>query len=814
MNTLRADLRDATRSLLDRPGLTFVAVLTLALGIGANSAIFSVLDRVLLRPLPFAEAERLVMLWGRSLSEGGGHGQVSATDVIDWRDQTTSFEAIGSFSSWRPILSDASDSAARDAERVGAAQVSEGFFDALRGRAELGRLFRPQDQLDGNDTVVVLSHALWQRRFAGDPAIVGSRIRLNLVTYTVIGVLPDDFTSLPAGILAAPAELYRPLAEPYDESQRSARHVRAVARLREGVQPTDAGVELSTVAARLAEAHPESNADYGVEVVTLRDELVGDVRPVLLLLLGVVGFVLLIACVNVANLQLARAASREREIAVRAALGAGRLRIVRQLLTESLLLALLGAGLGLLLAAWGLDLIKTLGVPIHPELAGATIHPGVILFTLGLTVLTVLLSGLAPAWRASRPDLDRALRDGGDVRVAGPRNGAREGFLVFQIAMSLVLLVGAGLTVRSVSRLERVDPGFVTADKLAMDLWLPWKKYRDGERQVAFFRQALERVRALPAVEDAGVVSVLPLDTNSDRVGIEVEGRVYPPGRNPSPDRYVASPGYLSSMPIRLVSGRRFDASDRPAGEPAALISETFARTAWPGEDPLGKRFRLPPRGDRDNPWRTVIGVVGDVKQRGLDGPDTMQFYLPLSQYPWPYMTLVVRTAGDPGIVGRAVREELRRVDADVPVFNVNRLEDLRARSMALRRFAMWLLAGFAGIALVLSVAGIYGVFSYAVSRRRREVGVRMALGARYSDVMALVLGRGVRVTALGLVVGLAAAWSLTRLMTGLLFGVGPTDPLTFALVGGSLAAVAIAACWIPARRAASVDPAFTLRGE
>jgi len=473
----------------------------------------------------------------------------------------------------------------------------------------------------------------------------------------------------------------------------------------------------------------------------------------------------------------------------------------------------MGAVLGLFLAAWGLDLIKALGAHVHPALATARIHPMVIGFTLALSLVTVLLFGLFPAWHAARPDLDRVLRGGAGSRLVVERSRLRDAMLVFEISAALVLLVGAGLTVRSMSRLGQVDPGFVTADKLAMDIWLPWKKYREGTKQVAFFSEAIERVRALPGVIDSGVVSVLPLGSNSDSVGIEVEGKTYLPGRNPSPDRYVVSPGYLASMPIRQVAGRGFDATDRPGSLRVVMVNETLARSVWPEGDPIGKRIRLPTRQSGVGPWRTVIGVVGDVKQHGLDQPNTMQMYLPMSQYPWAYMTLVVRTHADPAVVGGAVRGTLRELDPDIPVFNMNLLEDLRANSMSIRRFTMWLLAGFAGIALALSAVGIYGVFAYSVSCRSREVGLRMALGARRSDILSLILGRGLALTAVGLGLGFVVAWISTRVMTGLLFGVSPTDPLTFAAVGILLATVALAACWVPARRAIKVDPVVTLQG-
>ena len=810
MTGLGQDLRYALRALMSKPGFALVAILTLALGIGANTATFSVLNAVVLRPIPYEDPDRLVLVWSTDETENQFRGQVSFTNMADLAQQNEVLENIGTFATWRPILSGDAEP-----ERIGAAMVSAGFFDVMRAQPLLGRLFLPDDQEDGNDLVVVISDGLWNRRFGGDPKVIGREIRLNLVPYMVVGVLPPGFTSLPQRILAQPAELYRPLAETHDEDMRSARHLRAVARLQEGTELEEAQAAIGLIADRLAEEYPEDNAGTGFRLVPLKEDMTGDLRPTLLLLLGAVALVLLIACANVGNLLLARGAGRRRELGVRAALGASRARLIRQLLTESLVLALVGGSVGILAAFWCVDILEVVGSRVHPSLQGLVVDPTVMGFALLLSLGSVLIFGLAPAFRASSLSLMQTLKRGGTpgATVRG-RDRLRDTLVIGEMALAVMLLIGAGLLIRTVGEIRQVDPGFDPAGKLTMDVWLPWKTYHDDNRKLAFFRQALERIEALPQVRSAGVASVIPSASNFDRVGIEVEGRTYPAGRNPSPDRYVVSPGYLRTMPITLLQGRHFQDRDREGALPVVLASETMASTLWPDEDPVGRRIRLPAEGGVEDAWRTIVGVVGDVRQYGLDGPRTMQLYLPLAQYPWGYMSLVVRAEGDLAAAGKDVRAAILAVDPNLPVFNVWTLNDLLASSIALRRLTMLLLATFAAIALALAAVGVYGVVSYSVSQRTGEIGIRMALGAHRRDVIRLVLRQGSWLTFTGLATGLIGAAIGSRLLQAMLFGVGPTDLLTFGGVALLLTAASLAACTIPTVRATRIDPMVALREE
>jgi putative ABC transport system permease protein len=811
LETFWRDCRYAARSLRRSPGFALVAVGTLALGIGANTAIFSVVNAALLRPLPYRDPSGIVLLWGADRVTGAERGQVSATDVADWRAQARSFEAVATYGDWRPLLSEG----AGEPERLPAAQVGDGFFDVMKGRPLLGRAFLPEEQEGGKDAVVVLGYGLWQRRFGGDPSIVGRTIKLSGRPHTVVGVMPPDFTSLPAGLLQEPAELYRPVAEQPAEAERGSRHLRAIARLKPGVALEQAQAEMTTIAGRISEAHPTENTNYGVRVTPLREDLVGNVRPALLLLFGAVGFVLLIACANVGNLLLARAGARRREIAIRAALGAGRGRIVRQLLTESMLLSLLGGGLGLLAAAWGTGVVGRVGAQLVPWLGRVEVDARILAFTFAVSVLTGIVFGLAPALQASRPDLNASLKEGGRS-VAGAGGRLRGALVVAEVALSLVLLVGAGLLIKSVARLRGVDPGFTAEGVATMNLWLPSAKYQKGADQHEFYARLAERVGGIPGVEAVGVTSVLPVSGNFDGRTVEVEGRAYGAGERPEVENYYVSPGYLRAMSIRLTRGRAFTDADSKDAPPVVLVSETMARRQWGDEDPLGKRLRYyDPYASKDVPWRTVVGVVADVKLTGLDTKGTQGLYAPEAQSPSPAMTLVVRTgAGDPAAVVPAVRREIAALDKDLAVFNVKTMGELVADSLLLRRFSMLLLGAFAALALVLASVGIYGLIAYTVTQRTHEIGVRVALGAQRSDVFRLVVGRGMRLTLAGVGAGVVAALGLTRLMESLLFGVSASDPPTFAAIALLLTLVSLAACYVPARRATRVDPLIALRYE
>ncbi|MGB7926481.1 MAG: ABC transporter permease [Pyrinomonadaceae bacterium] len=810
MATLWQDARYGARMLLRNPGFAFVAVVTLALGIGANTAIFSVVNAVLLRPLPYESPEQLVRIGGANLRTGKEMGSFSPQDFNDWRARNTVFEAIAAYDGWSPSLTGAGEP-----EKIEAGRVSASFFSILRAQPAMGRAFLAGEDVRGNHLVVVLSHRLWQRRFGSDPAIVGKQITLSAIAYTIVGVMPASFETprLTNAMLNEP-ELWSPFAPDLNDWTRDGRAVDAgIARLKPGATVEQAEAEMRTIAGQLEQQYPETNAGASVSLASLHESLVGRTRAALLLFLVAVGFVLLIACANVANLLLARAASRQKEIAIRTALGAGRARIIRQLLTESILLGTLGGALGLLLALWSTDLLVAGAADVLPR-PGAIRMDGLVLgFTTLVSLLTGIAFGVAPALQASKPDLNEMLKEGG--RTSGASAGSRRAqslLIVAEVAVSLVLLVGAGLLLKSFLRLQEVKPGFNPERVLAMEMFLPGAKYPEEYQHVAFFEQVLERARALPGVEAAGVVSVLPVSENYDRFSFTVEGeRPVPRSEAPSADRYMVSSGYLQALGIPLLSGRQFNEHDGAEAPPVVIVGETFARRYWPTGDAVGKRIRT---GDEKNPWREVVGVVADVKQYGLDTPSTLQLYLPHGQSPSQQMVMVVKTKGDPSSQIAAVRDEVWSVDRDQPVFNIRTMEQLLSKSVAQRRFNMLLLGIFASVALVLSAIGLYGVMAYSVTQRTHEIGIRMALGAQGRDVLKMIVRQGMMLALVGVAFGLAAALGLTRVMSSLLFNVSATDPWTFAGVSLLLSLVAFMACYIPARRATRVDPMIALRYE
>lgn len=804
------DVRYALRRLVRQPSFTLVTVITLALGIGANTAIFSVVYSVLLKPLPFYRPDRIVVLWGEDRAQGDSRNQVSHTDIVDYRKQQTAFESITTLHSWTPLLSGAGDPV-----RIDAAWVGDDFFNVIGTQPFLGRAFLPEEQQDGKDQVVILSYELWQRQLNSDPHAVGKTVLLNLRPYTIVGVMPANSPSLPSTLIEKPALLYRPVAEQANEQLRSARHLRAIGRLKDGVTLAQAQSELNVIAQRLETQHPESNTNQGIHLVGLQQDNVRDLKKTLWVLFGAVAFVLLIACANVANLLLARATSRASEMSIRTALGASRWQLLRGVLTESGLLAIAGGLVGLLLAVWGIDLLKAFGSEMIPQLQTVGLSWPVLGFTFGLSVLTLLLFGLAPAWHSSQAGLSETLKAVGRSSSGTARTRLRSALVVSEIACALVLLMCAGLLIRTVRQLQNVDPGFDYAQSLKMDLGLPSLRYDTDQKRIAFYRDLTNQVRSLPGVVSAGIVTPLPSAGDFDMTGIYIEDQPVPPGQAPSVDRYIMTPGYLQALGIRLERGREITDQDRQDGPLVVLVSESLAARFWPNQDPIGKRIGLPWNpGREDEPWRTVVGVVKDVRQYGLGKPGTSALYLPHAQYPVPFMSLVVRTAGNPAEMTASVRQAVQQLDRDQVPTEIATMQEVMAKSIQTQRFSMFVLGAFAILALTLAAVGIYGVMSYVVAQRTHEIGIRIALGARLENILLLVLKNALRMTIAGIVLGAAGAFALTRLMKSLLFGVMPTDVPTFVVVCLSLVVVALVACYLPARRATKVDPLIALRYE
>ena len=813
MGTLYQDLRYGLRMLWKSRGFTAVAVLALALGIGANTAIFSVVNAVLLRPLPFVNAERLVKVYGGRARGGTGYTPVSYPDFADYKKQAQSFERVAGYSLAGTTLM----SGGGEPERLDGAVVSAELFPMLDAKPALGRVFSAEEDQPGAAPVVVLSDELWRRRFNSDPEIVGRELKLGGRTATVLGVMPAGF-KFP--VQADRVDYWSPLSsDPGIAPMLMARGMRflpVVASLKPNVTLRQAEAEMNTIASRLGAQYPETNTGGTVHLESLHEDLVGDIRPALLVLLGAVGFVLLIACANVANLSLARSAARSREIAIRTALGASRVRVVRQLLTESLLLSLCGGAVGLMLALWGVDLLVAASPPDIPRLAEIGIDARVLVFTLGVSILTGIVFGIAPALQISKHDLNESLKEGGRGATEGlRRNRVRSLLVVSEVALSLMLLVGAGLLIKSFRRLLETDPGYDTEHVLAADIALSRARYPEPERQAAFFQQAIQRVASLPGVEAAGVTSLLPLGGADTKISFNIEGRPsFPKGEAPAARYQIASPDYFRVMNIPLRKGRSFTEQDAKDSPPVVVVSEAFARRFFADEDPIGKRVLIDTAGENPLP-REIIGVVGDVRHGGLDAKTEMGFYVPHLQSPARNLELVVRSSSiEPSLLAGGVRGVIKEIDKDQLIWEMRTMSGLAARSVAPRRFNVWLLGIFALVALALATVGIYGVIAYSVAQRTHEIGLRMALGARPADVLRLVVGQGMRLVLIGVGLGLLGAFALTRVMTSQLYGVSATDPLTFAVVALTLATVALLSCLVPARRATKVDPMVALRYE
>ena len=813
METLFKDFRYGVRMLMKRPGFTAVAIIALALGIGANTAIFSVVNAVLLKPLPFSDPDRLMKVYETDKHRGVTQGSASYPDFADWRDQNHVFERIAAFHDSSYILTGGDD-----AVRFQGAVVSADLFALLGVTPILGRTFLPEEDKPGDSgRVVMLSHGLWQRQFNSDPNILGRSLTLDGMNYSVVGVMPAGF-KFPIG--NEPVELWTTFAVESQgtdamTAQRGAHYLKVIARLKPDVTISQAQAEMDTIASRLEQQYPDENSHRGVYVVGALEDLVGDVRPALFILLSAVGCVLLIACANVANLLLARATTRHKEMAIRAALGASRMRVVRQLLTESVMLALVGGALGLLVALWGTDLLVVLSGDDIPRATEIGLDGGVLLFTLAVSVLTGVIFGLVPAIQSSRPDLSESLKEGGRGSTEGARrNLIRSALVVFEVAIAIVLLVGAGLLIESLRRLQKINPGFDSKNVLTLRMGLPDVKYTT-EKQVAFYRELLERINALPGVARASSVLPLPLSGDRVRTTFETEGRPIAQGDLPTAELRAIGLDYFRAMAIPLVKGRDFTARDDGKAPSVIIVNSAFAEKFFPGEDPIGKHIKPGISFDEDEPpMREIVGVVGNVRHLKLDAAEEAEFYAPHAQIPFDSMTLVVKSDKDPrGLVG-AIQQEVRAMDKDLPVFDIKTLDDYVSAAVAQPRFNTLLLAIFAGLALVLTAVGLYGVMSYSVAQRTHEIGIRMALGAQASDVLKLVVSQGMLLTLIGVAIGLSAAFALTRLMASLLYGVSATDPATFAIVAATLSAVAFLACYIPARRAMKVDPMIALRYE
>jgi len=806
METLWQDLRYAARSFVRKPGYTLVIVLTLTLGIGAVSAVFSFFNAVLLRPLPYEQSERLAQLRSTESEKDGAY--FSHPDFIDLRDQSQSFELMAAARSGGWTLTGDGD-----AVRLPGARVSAEFFPMLGVKPALGRVFRPEEDRPGAERVVMLHHNVWQRRFGGDPGIVGRTLTLNGYGYTVIGVLPRDFHFFPIEISIA--EIYGTMA--YETTLLNHRETRRLAifgKLRPGATLAQAQSETSGVARRLAEQFPQTNANRGVKIVSLQEQVVGGVRGSLLALLGAVGFVLLIACANVAALLLARATARRKEIVIRSALGASRRRVMRQLLTESLLLACLGGAAGLLLAHWMVRVMVSLNPKGLPRLGEVSVDSQAMLFTGGLALLVSVICGLIPARQSSHLDLNQSLREDSHSATAGAQRSAlRQTMVIAEVALALVLLVGAGLLGRSFARMMQVDLGFRPENVLKLTAALPATQYKDDQQKAAIIERALERIRALPGVEAAAVANVTPLSGYNSPINFDIEGRPpAQPGAQLSAEYRAVSHDYFRTMGISLRRGRPFteqDVKQSFQGGNVVIINEALARRYFPDEDPLGKRLALSKDGAG---WREIIGVAGDVKHTGVIAETAPEIYAPTLRSASGAYDLVVRSAPPPAQIAGAVRGQFHELDPNLPLFTVRTLEETVALNLARERFAVALLGAFAALGLLLAAVGVYGVMAYSVSRRAREMGVRMALGAQSGDVMRMVLREGLKLTAIGVAIGLPASLAVTQLMKNLLYGVSAADPLTFAGVPLLLAVVSMIACWIPARRASKTDPMTALR--
>jgi putative ABC transport system permease protein len=821
MMTLWQDLRYGVRMLLRSPGVSVIAVFALALGIGANTAIFSVVNAVLVRQLPYENPERLVLVWERFLRQGLEQVPVSAPEYTEYREQNKSFEQIAAFDTV-----DFNLTGSDDPERVPGASAAASLFSLLGVKPELGRTFAPEENEAGRDTVVVVSHGLWQRRFGSDPNLVGRMLQLNGRSYTIIGVMPPKF-NFPLSLFGIkgvqftqPAELWTPLVfTPAQMKSRGSRGLGIIGRLKPGVTLAQASAEVQSIANHMRERYPDSYPPdgWGASAVSLHEQVIGSIRPTLYVLLGAVGLVLLISCTNVANLLLARAAARQQEMAIRTALGAVRRRIIRQLLTESILLGLIGGGCGLVLAMWGIDLLAAYGAQTLPRISEVNLDARVLGFTFLISILTGAIFGLAPALTSSKLDLNESLKEGGRSSTSGVgHKRLRSVTIIAEFALALVLLIAAGLLIKSFWRLQQVDPGFNPNNVLTFQLSLPRDKYPENQQVAAFYQHAIEHIKALPGVTSAGAATILPLSGSNSDQSFVIEGRI-PQGLSAIPDEELrtVTPDYFRTMNIPLLKGRYFTDSDVEKAPQVVIINQALARKYFSGEEALGKRMTVDDPRKPDAEWVTIVGVVGDVRHNGLNIAAKPEWYAPHLQNPRRTMVLVARTASaDPTSITASIRRSIAEMDKDLPVYNTRTMERVIAELIAPQRLSTFLLGIFATLALALASIGIYGVMSYTVTQRTHEIGIRLALGARNTDVLKLIVKQGMTLAMIGVGVGLIGAFAVTRVMASLLYGVSAIDPVIFSSVALLLATVALVACLVPARRATKVDPMIALRSE
>jgi putative ABC transport system permease protein len=801
------DLRFALRQLRKNPAFTIIAMLTLALGIGANTVVFSVVNAVLLRPLPYKDHNRLVMGWEANSEQGVDQNLVSAPNFLDWKDRSNSFEQIAAF---RPSLSynlTGGDAPAR----ISVMRASASLFPLLGVQASIGRAFLPEEDTAGSDQVALLSYGLWQRHFGADPQIIGKKLTLHDTVRTIVGVMPPNFR-----FPFQPEEqsdVWIPLGLYRNENERSRGYhfLQVIGRLKPDISLEQAQAEMEAVTHQLQQQYPDTNAGWSARLVPLREQLFGKTPRALFLLQGVVAFVLLIACVNLANLLLARAEGRQKEIALRLALGASRFRIVRQLITESVLLATLGGALGLMLVSWGTGTFIRLLPTNLPRVEQVKIDANVLGITLAISLLTGLIFGLMPGLLSSNPRLNETLKEGRRTTGAGlSHRHLRNGLAVSQVALGLALLVGAALMINSFLRLQRVNPGFNQSHLLTMELYLPQYKYSEGHL-ATFYKQLLQRVETLPGVQSAGLVTSLPIGGRYAWIyGISIEGRQpLSFAAQPVARWRAVTPDYFRVMEIPLLAGRYFGDRDEAGAREVVIINEALAHRYFQNEDPIGQRLKI-----ADRPWHVIVGVVGNVKSQAIAAESEPEMYVPYLQNPVNYLTLLVRSSSDPLSLVADVRSQVLAVDRDQPVFNVRSMEQVVSTSVSQPRFQALLMGGFAGLALFLAAVGVYGVISYSVSQRTHEIGIRIALGASRRDVLKLVMRQGMLIALLGVTAGLAATFALTRFLGSLLFGVSATDAATFATASLMLIGATLLASYLPARKATKVEPMIALRYE